>query len=127
MTTTATPLVTVTSQAAGKIKAILTEQGTPQAALRVIVAGGGCSGFQYLMTLEDSPKEDDLLLEVEGVKVVIDPQSAPYLLGASIDYVDGLMKSGFTIDNPNSTGSCACGSSFKTADGGGEQRACSHH
>lgn len=127
MTTTATPMVTVTSQAAGKIKGVLQEQGTPQAALRVIVAGGGCSGFQYLMTLEESPREDDVLIEVEGVKVVIDPQSAPYLAGASIDYVDGLMKSGFTIDNPNAVSSCACGSSFNAGDGCGEARACSHH
>jgi len=127
MTTAATPLVTVSSQAAAKIKAILQEQGTPEAALRVIVAGGGCSGFQYLMTLEETPREDDVLLEVEGVKVVIDPQSAPYMAGASIDYVDGLMKSGFTIDNPNAVSSCACGSSFNTGDGGGQARACSHH
>ncbi|MBI3953235.1 MAG: iron-sulfur cluster insertion protein ErpA [Chloroflexi bacterium] len=126
MTTTAEPLVKVTSQAADKIKAILQEQGTPQAALRVIVAGGGCSGFQYLMTLEENPKEDDTAIEIQGVKVVIDPQSAPYMVGASIDYVEGLMKSGFTIDNPNAVSSCACGSSFNTAEGGGQARACGH-
>jgi iron-sulfur cluster assembly protein len=126
MATSVEPLVKVTSQAAEKIKDVLKEQGLPQAALRVIVAGGGCSGFQYLMTLEETPKEDDTVVEVQGVKVVIDPQSAPYMVGASIDYVDGLMKSGFTIDNPNAVSSCACGQSFNTAEGGGHPRACGH-
>ena len=96
----------------------------PDGALRVFVAGGGCSGYQYGMALARSTEEDDVVLEANGVRIVIDPESAQYLEGAEIDYVDDIMKSGFSIHNPNATKSCACGSSFQTEDGSGEARPC---
>ena len=94
-------------------------------ALRLFVAGGGCSGYQYGMALARSAEDDDIILEHSGVKLLIDPQSAQYLNGAEIDYVEDVMKSGFSIFNPNAVKSCACGSSFQTADGSGQARSCS--
>ena len=88
------------------------------------MAGGGCSGYQYGMALARSTEEDDIVLEQGGVRIVVDPESAQYLDGAEIDYVDEVMKSGFSIYNPNATKSCACGSSFQTQDGSGEARPC---
>jgi len=117
-------LVTITDRAAEKAKALLEARELPDGALRVFVAGGGCSGFQYGMALARSAEEDDLVLEQQGVKIVIDPESAQYLKGAEIDYVDDIMKSGFSIYNPNAVRSCACGSSFQTADGSGAPRPC---
>src|SRR5690606_21656643 len=117
-------LVTITDRAAEKAKALLEARELPDGALRVFVAGGGCSGFQYGMALARSAEEDDLVLEQQGVKIVVDPESAQYLKGAEIDYVDDIMKSGFSIYNPNAVRSCACGSSFQTADGSGTPRAC---
>ena len=117
-------LVNITEKAAEKAKALLEARELPEGALRVFVAGGGCSGYQYGMALARSAEEDDLVLEQLGVRILIDPESAQYLSGAEIDYVDDVMKSGFSIFNPNATKSCACGSSFQTADGGGQPRAC---
>jgi iron-sulfur cluster assembly protein len=102
------------------------EKGLSGAALRVFVVGGGCSGYSYGMAIAKDLEEDDLVFENAGVKLVLDPESAPLLEGAEIDYVDDLMKSGFTIHNPNAVSSCACGSSFQTAEGGGQASACSH-
>ena len=117
-------LVNITEKAAEKAKALLEARELPEGALRVFVAGGGCSGYQYGMALARSAEEDDIVLEQLGVRILIDPESAQYLSGAEIDYVDDVMKSGFSIFNPNATKSCACGSSFQTADGGGQPRAC---
>ena len=121
---TGTPLVTLTEKAAEKAKALLESRQLPDGALRVFVAGGGCSGFQYGMALARNTEEDDIVLEQHGVRIVIDPESAVYLRGAEIDYVEDVMKSGFSIYNPNAVRSCACGSSFQTADGSGTPRPC---
>ncbi len=117
-------LVNITDKAAEKAKALLEARELPEGALRVFVAGGGCSGYQYGMALARSAEEDDIILIQSGVRIVIDPESAQYLEGAEIDYVEDVMKSGFSIFNPNATKSCACGSSFQTSDGSGQARAC---
>jgi|DewCreStandDraft_2_1066082.scaffolds.fasta_scaffold00017_48 iron-sulfur cluster assembly protein len=121
---TDTPLVTITEKAAAKAKALLESRQLPEGALRVFVAGGGCSGYQYGMALARATEEDDIVLEQHGVRIVIDPESAVYLKGAEIDYVEDVMKSGFSIFNPNAVRSCACGSSFQAADGSGTPRPC---
>jgi iron-sulfur cluster assembly protein len=120
-------MLTLTERAAEKAKALFEEKGVVNGGLRVFVVGGGCSGYQYGMALAREFEEDDLIVEHSGVKLVVDPDSAPLLEGAEIDYVDDLMKSGFTIYNPNAVRSCACGSSFSTADGGGQARPCGSH
>jgi iron-sulfur cluster assembly protein len=117
-------LVKITDKAAEKALALLAARELPDGALRVFVAGGGCSGYQYGMALARSAEEDDIVLERLGVRILVDPESAQYLEGAEIDYVEDVMKSGFSIYNPNATKSCACGSSFQTADGSGQPRAC---
>ncbi|WP_322796767.1 iron-sulfur cluster insertion protein ErpA [Tepidiforma sp.] len=117
-------LVNITEKAAEKAKALLEARELPNGALRVFVAGGGCSGYQYGMALARSSEEDDIVIEQFGVRILVDPESAQYLQGAEIDYVDDIMKSGFSIYNPNAVKSCACGSSFQTADGSGQPRAC---
>jgi iron-sulfur cluster assembly protein len=121
-------MISITDRAAENVKRILQEKGTDQGALRVFVAGGGCSGYQYGMALAQGVEEDDFVIEHAGIRLLVDPESAPLLEGAEIDYVDDIMKSGFTIFNPNAVKSCACGSSFDTADsaGAGQARACSH-
>jgi iron-sulfur cluster assembly protein len=117
----------MTEKAAAKAKELFKEKGLGEdTGLRVFVVGGGCSGYQYGMALAREVDEDDLVIEYGGVKLVVDPDSAPLLEGAEIDYVDDLMKAGFTIYNPNAVKSCACGSSFATADGGGQARPCGH-
>lgn len=117
--------VSVTEQAAAKAKTLLDQRGMTEGALRVFVVGGGCSGYQYGMALAAGPEEGDLVIERSGVRVVVDPDSAQMLDGAEVDYTEDIMKSGFSIFNPNAVKSCACGSSFQTADGSGQARACS--
>jgi iron-sulfur cluster assembly protein len=117
--------VTITERAAEKARNLLDSRGLGAGALRVFVVGGGCSGYQYGMALAQEQEDGDLVLEQGGVTILVDPDSAPLLKGAEIDYVDDLMKSGFTIFNPNAVKSCACGSSFQTADGSGHARSCS--
>ena len=105
-------MITVTTQAATKIKDIKTAQAASEnTGLRVRVVGGGCSGFQYQLVF-DTPKAGDQVFESDGVKVVVDPKSFLYLVGTEIDYVDGLNGAGFTMKNPNAKGGCGCGSSF---------------
>jgi iron-sulfur cluster assembly protein len=116
--------VTVTDAAAQKAKTLLAQKGMAEGALRVFVVGGGCSGYQYGMALASGPEEGDLVVERGGVRVVVDLDSAQMLDGAEVDYTEDIMKSGFTIFNPNAVKSCACGSSFQTADGSGQARAC---
>jgi iron-sulfur cluster assembly protein len=117
-------VVTITDKAADKAKALLADRGVEDGALRVFVVGGGCSGYQYGMAIAHGREEDDIVIEHGGVTVLVDPESAPLMRGAEIDYVDDIMKSGFTIFNPNAVKGCACGSSFQTADGGGQAKSC---
>ncbi len=111
-----TPVVTITNTAAGVIRKLLQERDIPNYVLRVFVAGGGCSGMQYGMRFEEAPQEFDNIVEVDGVRLVIDPTSMMYMQGAVIDYVDSLMGGGFRIDNPNAVSTCGCGHSFRTGD-----------
>jgi iron-sulfur cluster assembly protein len=117
-------MVTVTDKAAEKARNLLAERGVENGALRVFVVGGGCSGYQYGMAIARHQEDDDIAIEAGGVTILVDQESAPLLDGAEVDYVEDLMKSGFTIFNPNAVKSCACGSSFQTADGSGQAKAC---
>ncbi len=121
---TAGSIITVTDKAAEKAKALLEERGIENGALRVFVVGGGCSGYQYGMAIARTMEEGDISIDVSGLRLVVDEESAPLLDGAEVDYVEDLMKSGFTIFNPNAVKTCACGSSFQTADGSGQARSC---
>ena len=123
-TDTSSEILTITDAATEHVRNLLKEKKTEQGALRVFVAGGGCSGYQYGMTLAQEAEEDDLIIEHSGIRLFVDPESAPLLKGAEIDYVEDVMKSGFTIFNPNAVKSCACGSSFDTAESGGAPKAC---
>ncbi len=109
-----TQLITVTSKAAEKVVEFMKQEGKDNLFLRVYVSGGGCSGLSYGMGFEEKPDEDDLVIEQQGVKVLVDNYSQNYLKGANIDYIDSLMGSGFKINNPNVTKSCSCGHSFST-------------
>ena len=109
-------VITLTEAAADKIKQLMAEENEV-AVLRVAVQGGGCSGFEYALGFDRGAQEGDLELNMHGVEVVVDPYSAPYLQGATIDFLNGLQESGFKIDNPNATGSCGCGHSFQVEDG----------
>jgi len=115
--------ITLTDKAASRLKEIIKSKGE-NLALRVMVRSGGCSGMEYGMALERNPRPDDSSVEVEGVKVVVDPNSIKHLDGSVIDYVDSLMGGGFAINNPNAVSSCGCGQSFKAADGSGEAKSC---
>lgn len=106
-------MLKITSLAATKVQEFLEQNGRPEAALRVRVVGGGCSGFQYQLALDDTASEDDEVFEQQGVKLFIDPRSFLYLDGTEIDYVEDIMGSGFRFNNPNATGSCGCGESFQ--------------
>lgn len=105
------PLV-FTDNAANKVKELIDEEGNPNLKLRVFVSGGGCSGFQYGFTFDEDTNEDDTVLNKNGVMLLIDSMSYQYLVGAEIDYSDGLEGSQFVIRNPNATTTCGCGSSF---------------
>jgi iron-sulfur cluster assembly protein len=110
-------LVSLTEQAASKIKELIAEEPDGEAeVLRVAVQGGGCSGFEYALGFDRGAMEGDHELEAHGVRIVVDPYSAPYLQGTEIDFVDGL-QGGFAINNPNSVASCGCGHSFQVEDG----------
>ena len=108
---TTSPFV-FTDSAAGKVKELIEEEGNPGLKLRVFVTGGGCSGFQYGFTFDEEVNEDDTTMEKNGVTLLIDPMSYQYLVGAEIDYSEGLEGSQFVIRNPNATSTCGCGSSF---------------
>ena len=105
-------LIRVTANAASKVNSLLTRQGRPRGVLRVAVVGGGCSGLQYKMDLQDGPANRDILVESAGIKVVVDPKSALYVSGSELDYVDALQGGGFKVKNPNAASSCSCGESF---------------
>lgn len=103
----------VSESAATKVRELLEREAPEQPmALRIAVQPGGCSGLRYALYFDDAISEKDQTIEEHGVKVVVDKMSAPYLSGATIDYIDSLQQSGFTIDNPNAKSSCACGDSF---------------
>ena len=101
-----------TTAAAAKVKSLIEEEGNPSLMLRVFVTGGGCSGFQYGFTFDENLQDGDTEVVKDGVKLLIDPMSFQYLVGAEIDYTEGLEGAQFVIRNPNATTTCGCGSSF---------------
>jgi iron-sulfur cluster assembly protein len=129
-------ILTLTPAAAGKIKELLAEEPQGESmVLRVAIQGGGCSGFQYGLGFDMGTAGGDLEFTLEGVSVVVDPFSAPYLQGATIDFLNSISESGFKIDNPNAVSSCGCGHSFQVEEGeelpentqmGGCGSGCSH-
>ena len=117
-------VVSLTPVASTRLKELLNKEGNPQLALRVFVSGGGCSGMQYGMAFDDNRRPDDLVVEAEGVQILVDDFSVQYIQGSEIDYVDSLMGAGFTVHNPNAVHSCSCGHSFDTGDDAGGAQAC---
>lgn len=109
---TVTHGVTLTEAAATKAKALLDQEGRDDLSLRIAVQPGGCAGLRYQLYFDDQSRDGDLTADFGGVTLAVDRMSAPYVQGATIDFVDTIEKQGFTIDNPNATGSCACGDSF---------------
>lgn len=105
-------VVTVTESAIAKVRSLIEEEDNPDLKLRVYVTGGGCSGFQYGFTFDEAVADDDSVVERDGVKVVVDAMSYPYLVGAVVNYEEGLQGSKFVIQNPNAASTCGCGSSF---------------
>ena len=105
-------LIKVTASAADKVKSLLVKQGRAQGVLRVAVIGGGCSGLQYKMDLQDAPANRDILVQSGGIKVVVDPKSALYVTGSELDFIDALQGGGFKVKNPNAATTCSCGESF---------------
>ena len=119
-----TSVVSMTPSAAEKVRELLAQENDPALGLRIFVAGGGCSGLQYGMTLDEA-QEGDSVIQQEGFKILVDEMSVSYIDGSEVDYVDSLMGAGFTVNNPNAVSSCGCGHSFRTAGGdGGEARSC---
>ena len=116
--------ITLTPPAIQAVRDLMNKRNLEGYALRVFVSGGGCSGFQYGMALENNIRAEDMIDEFDGVKVVVDEVSIEYLRGAKVDYIEDIMGSGFKIENPNAVSSCGCGNSFKTgnsanSEGGG--------
>jgi iron-sulfur cluster assembly protein len=105
-------LVKLTPSAAQKVATLLAKQGRAHGVLRVAVVGGGCSGLQYKMDLQDGPASRDILVESGGVRVVVDPKSALYVTGSELDYLEALQDGGFKVKNPNAATTCSCGESF---------------
>jgi iron-sulfur cluster assembly accessory protein len=118
-----TSIISMTPSAANKVRELLTQENDPSLGLRIFVAGGGCSGLQYGMTL-DEQQDTDTVIAQEGFNVLVDEMSVGYIDGSQVDYVDSLMGAGFTVNNPNAVSGCGCGHSFKTADGGGQASSC---
>jgi iron-sulfur cluster assembly accessory protein len=116
--------VTLTSEALSQLRSLLEKEANPNLALRVFVSGGGCSGLQYGMAFDDNIRPGDEIVQDQGVRILIDDFSTPYLRGSEIDYVDSLMGAGFTVHNPNAVSSCSCGHSFDTGDDAGQAKAC---
>ena len=111
-TETSTSTVLLSDSAAAKVKSLLEQEGRDDLALRIAVQPGGCSGLRYQLFFDERSLDGDVVTDFNGVVVVVDRMSSPYLNGATIDFVDTIEKQGFTIDNPNAGGSCACGESF---------------
>ena len=111
-------VVTLTERAAVKITALMAQEPAGEAdVLRVAIQGGGCSGFEYALGFDRGATEGDHELEMHGIRLVVDPFSAPYLRGATVDYLETIQESGFKIDNPNAVSSCGCGHSFQVEEG----------
>ena len=106
------PSLVFSDSAADKVKSLIVEEGNDDLKLRVFVTGGGCSGLQYGFTFDEITNEDDTIMEKNGVSLLIDPMSYQYLMGAEIDYTEGLEGAQFVIKNPNASSTCGCGSSF---------------
>ena len=104
--------INVTPTASSKVKSLLAQEGRDDLQLRIAVQPGGCSGLRYQLFFDERHLDGDIVTDFDGVEVVVDRMSSPYLDGATIDFADTIEKQGFTIDNPNATGSCACGDSF---------------
>lgn len=110
---TAEPVImTFTDNAASKVQSLIAEEGNDKLKLRVFVTGGGCSGFQYGFSFDEDVKEDDTIIENKGAELLVDPLSYQYLVGAKIDYLEGLEGSRFVVDNPMASTTCGCGASF---------------
>jgi iron-sulfur cluster assembly protein len=109
-------MIELTDTAVAKVKELMEAQERLDHGLRVYVAGGGCSGFRYGMALESEADEEDQVLEFDGLKVFLDPQSLHYLEGARVDYVETMMGAGFKVDNPQAVSTCGCGHSFKAGE-----------
>src|SRR5687768_17631373 len=124
LTETKTPL-NITDLAVSELKRIVAKKGNPELGLRVFVSPGGCSGLSYGMAFESEPGDDDVVIERDGVKLVVDEVSLMYIGGSEIDYVDALMGGGFTVYNPNAVKSCSCGHSFDTGANAETARPCS--
>ena len=118
-----TSVISMTSAARDKVRELLKQESDPGLGLRIFVAGGGCSGLQYGMTL-DEEQEGDTIISVGDFKVFVDDMSLGYITGSEVDYVDSLMGAGFTVNNPNAVSSCGCGHSFKTAQDSGDAHGC---
>ncbi|MEL6710731.1 MAG: iron-sulfur cluster insertion protein ErpA [Pseudomonadota bacterium] len=112
MMQTTEDLLVFTQAAAGKVAELIEEEGNPELKLRIYIQGGGCSGFQYGFTFDETLQEGDESVMTDGVTLLIDPMSAQYLTGAEVDYSEGLQGAQFVIRNPNATTTCGCGSSF---------------
>lgn len=108
---TPTP-IQVTASAVDKVRALVEEEGNPELKFRVYVTGGGCSGFQYGFSFDDEVAEDDTQIAKDGVTLLVDPMSYPYLVGARVDYEEGLQGAKFTVSNPQASSTCGCGASF---------------
>jgi iron-sulfur cluster assembly accessory protein len=120
-------LISLTPVAAAKIKELLAEESDGETlVLRVAIQGGGCSGFQYGLGFDAGATEGDIELQLEGIPVVVDPFSAPYLRGTTIDFLNTIQESGFKIDNPNATASCGCGHSFTVDEAEGSAGEAAH-
>jgi len=124
-------MISLSERAAEKVRELLADEADAET-LRVAVQGGGCSGFQYALGFDGAPQSGDEIVHQHGVTVIVDRFSLPYLEGANVDYVDGLMGQGFTVENPNASASCGCGQSFQAEGGevpagaGGCGSGCSH-
>ena len=116
--------VSLTPDAQARLKELLAKEGNPQLALRIFVSGGGFSGMQYGMAFDDNRRPDDVVIEQDGVQMIVDDFSAPYIRGSQIDYVDSLMGAGFTVHNPNAVSSCSCGHSFDAGDDASTAKSC---
>ena len=113
-----TTVVTLTARAADKVRGLMADEPAGEAeVLRIAIQGGGCSGFEYALGFDRGAQSGDAELEFHGVRVVVDPFSAPYLKGSTIDFLEGLQESGFKIENPNATSACGCGHSFQVTEG----------
>jgi iron-sulfur cluster assembly protein len=117
-------MITVTAQAAAKIRDLLAEQEDAELCLRLSVDKGGCEGYSYGMAFDQGPAVDDVVVEAHGVRVLLDTTAARVLAGAQVDYVNTVMGQGFAVRNPNAVSTCGCGHSFKTADDAGAAEPC---